>query len=115
MWGITVSGETAEKHVLQGKRSTYKRRAVHTLQSAAPYVRCMSANSTFEYSSYCLGKRFVSAEFQRDRCTCKLTFNALYRMTKAFRTLQCYVIAICLCAPPTPLCKFVALVANQPA
>ncbi|GBM69853.1 hypothetical protein AVEN_198555-1 [Araneus ventricosus] len=105
-----MSGATTEEHVLRGKRSSYKHRAVRPLQSAAPYAKCMSASSTFEYSSYCLGKRLANADFQRDRCSRNIPFNALYRMTKAFRTLQCYTILIRLCDP----CKFIALVVNHP-
>ncbi|GBM40062.1 hypothetical protein AVEN_23151-1 [Araneus ventricosus] len=70
-------------------------------------------HSTFEYSSYCLGNRFANAVFQRYRCSSNLPFNVLYRMTKAFRTLQCYVIPICLCALYNP-CEFVALRENHP-
>ncbi|GBN05941.1 hypothetical protein AVEN_205986-1 [Araneus ventricosus] len=91
--GTTLRGATTEGHVLRGKRSSYKRRAVRPLQSAAPNVRSMSASSTFEYAN---------ADFQRERCSRNLPFNFLYLMTKAFRTLQCYVIPIRLCAPYTP-------------
>ncbi|GBN21676.1 hypothetical protein AVEN_213940-1 [Araneus ventricosus] len=70
-------------------------------QFAAPYLRCMSASSTFEYSSYCLGNRIANADFQQDRCSRNLPFNALYRMTKAFRTLQCCVIPIRISVPYT--------------
>ncbi|GBO34943.1 hypothetical protein AVEN_219591-1, partial [Araneus ventricosus] len=44
----------------------------------------MSVSSTFEYSS-CLGNRFANADFQRNCCSRNLPFNALYRMTKAFK------------------------------
>ncbi|GBM22909.1 hypothetical protein AVEN_136335-1 [Araneus ventricosus] len=111
--GTTVSGATTEEHVLRGKYSSYKHRTVRPLQSAALYLRCMSASATFEYSSYYLGNLFANAFFNRDRCSRNLPFNALYRMTKAFRTLQCYVIPIRLCAPYNP-CKFAELVANHP-
>ncbi|GBM00309.1 hypothetical protein AVEN_32650-1 [Araneus ventricosus] len=53
--GTTLRGATTEEHVIRGKRSLYKRRAARPLQSAAPYARCMSSSSTFEYSSYYLG------------------------------------------------------------
>ncbi|GBM92507.1 hypothetical protein AVEN_123167-1 [Araneus ventricosus] len=99
--GTTLSGATTEEHVLRWKPSLYKRRAVRPLQFIAPYARCMSASSTFEYSSYCLGNRFANADFQRDRCSRNLPFNVLYRMTKAFWALQCYVIPIRLCSPYT--------------
>ncbi|GBO27918.1 hypothetical protein AVEN_31692-1 [Araneus ventricosus] len=75
----------------------------------------MSASSTFEYSSYCLGNLFANTDFQGDRCSRNIPINALYRMTKAFRTLKCYdVILIRLCALYNP-CKCFALVANHPA
>ncbi|GBL55396.1 hypothetical protein AVEN_161719-1 [Araneus ventricosus] len=67
--GTTLSGATTEEHVLRWKPSLYKRRAVRPLQFIAPYARCMSASSTSEYSSYCLGNWFANADFQRDRCS----------------------------------------------
>ncbi|GBM94501.1 hypothetical protein AVEN_122620-1 [Araneus ventricosus] len=83
--GTTLNGATTEKHVLRGKRSSYNRRTVRPLQSAAPYVRCMSVKSTFEYSSYCLGNRFANTDFQWDRCSRNLPFNVLYPVV-LFRT-----------------------------
>ncbi|GBL76454.1 hypothetical protein AVEN_53216-1 [Araneus ventricosus] len=65
-----------------------------------------SASSTFEYSFYGLGNRFANADFQRDLCSRNLPFRSLYRLTKAFRTLQCYVIPIRLgAAHPLQVCR----------
>ncbi|GBN22835.1 hypothetical protein AVEN_153335-1 [Araneus ventricosus] len=67
---------------------------------------------TFHFSFRFQSRRnskLANADFQRDRCSRNLQFNALYRMRKAFRTLQYYAILIRLCVPY----KFVALVANH--
>ncbi|GBO20352.1 hypothetical protein AVEN_224998-1, partial [Araneus ventricosus] len=67
--GTTLRGTTTEGHVLSGKRSSYKRRVKRPLQSEAPYAKCMSASSTFEYSSYCLGNVPRTSAEWRARCS----------------------------------------------